>query len=785
MDGDSSGKIRSLAFSSIISISLFIISIYIYGIEVFRYLHIENYAANQVFIAINSKIKIFDSQLLYKLLILILHTPPLLFGINKPMKQYSAWVSWCFLSFGLCLFLIRTSGWAYILLSTIGFMTYSIALIRFNFGEKVNETDDCFNDIEESFPQSERKIVNKYSVNLPMHYYLKNRKGILEKRNGWLSFVNVFRGSIIAGTAGSGKTFCIIEPYMDQLIHKGFATVVYDFKFPTLARKAYNYFLKAQSEGAYKNINAEVTPKFYVINFDNPAFSNRCNPINPTLLRDDADALNIAINVMLALNPAWRKEMDFFANSAMNIFSAILLFLRNYEGGKYCTFAHAVELLSVELDRLIPILLSRKELQNITKPFESAFRNNAMEQIMGQIASAQIPLARIATENVYYTCTGNDFELDPNDPLEPKIIAIGNNTQKVEAYATPLSLYFYQIIQQVNQQNKWPSTLIIDEFATIFLNNIDRLINTGRSNKVAILLGYQDNSQLFLNYGEAQAKVILNSCGNFLSGQVQGETADFLSKFFGKKIQKRNSQSISDNSVSFSVNDQMEEMFPANKLANLSQGQLVGKISDNFDQKIKEKLFNCEIDTDKIKTPEADFIDLPLMNHFDKKDAPQQYIDEWKKEYCLRFQNKDVEHIISTVMAKADDQNIYEYHLQDFDFKTNLSAESLNILKQKFNVTDPATIDGIIFEKFVQYILGKLTTLGFITTFGPKDKYYVTIWMRAIIREHYYRIKQEVEDLVEKTEQELLMDPECLKYFRVEYLQRLQKKYEQQQANNA
>lgn len=619
-----------------------------------------------------------------------------------------------------------------------------------------------------------------------MHYYLKNKKGKLEKRNGWICLCNIFRGCIIAGTPGSGKTYCLIEPYMEQLIHKGFATVVYDFKFPTLARKAYNYFLKAQSEGAYKKINAEVTPKFYVVNFDNPAFSHRCNPINPSLLRDDADALNIAINVMLALNPEWRKQTDFFANSAMNIFSAILLFLRNHEGGKYCTFAHAVELLSVELDKLIPILLSRKELQNITKPFESAFRNNAMEQIMGQIASAQIPLARIATENVFYTCTGNDFELDPNDPLEPKIIAIGNNTQKVEAYATPLSLYFYQIIQQVNQQNKWPSSLIVDEFATIFLNGIDRLINTGRSNKVAILLGYQDNSQLFLNYGEAQAKVILNSCGNFFAGQTQGETADFLSKFFGKKIQKRKSQSISAESVSFSVNDQMEEMFPASKLTNLSQGQIVGKIADNFDQKIKEKLFNCEIDTDKIKTPEDDFVDLPIINHFDKKDAPQQYIDEWKKEYSLRFMNPDVDHILTTIMEKADDQNIYEYRFEDFNFNTSgLSNASHLNLKDKFNVTAPTNTDGNVLEKLIHYYLGKLSGLGFITPLGPADKYYVTIWMRAIVREYYYRIKQEVADLVEKTEQELLMDPECLKYFRTEYLQRLQKKYEQQQANKS
>ena len=786
MDADSSGKIKSLGFACIVSICLFCLSVYIYGIEAFRSLGLENYSANQVFIAINTRIKIFESPFLFKTLIIILHTPSLLFGINKPLKYYSLGITWGLLLSGLILFLLPSSGWWYVILASIGFISFSVSLIRFNFGERISGNEDCFNDIEESFPQNERKIVNKYSVNLPMHYYLKNKKGVLEKREGWLCLINIFRGTLISGTPGSGKTFCLIEPYMEQIIFKGFATIVYDFKYPTLAKKAYNYFLRAQKDGAFKNINAEVTPRFYVINFDNPAFSHRCNPINPTLLKEDADALNIAINVMLALNTEWRKQADFFANSAMNIFSAILLFLRNYRGGIYCTFAHAVELLSVELDRLIPILLSRKELVNITKPFESAFRNNAMEQIMGQIASAQIPLARLATENVYYTCTGNDFELDPNDPLEPKIIVIGNNTQKVEAYSTPLSLYFYQVIQQINQQNKWPSALIVDEFPTIFLNNIDRLINTGRSNKVAVLLGYQDNSQLYLNYGEPQAKVILNSCGNVISGQVQGETADFLSKYFGKKIQKRNSQSVSENSVSFSVNDQMEEMFPPNKLANLSQGQLVGKIADNFDQKIKEKLFSCEIDTDKIKTKETDFMDLEIINHFDKKDALQQYVNEWREEYSLRFNNSDVDLIIETIMGKTDQQNLYHYNLKDFNLNIHtLSPQSMSILKNKFNLANCESLNDESLDKFLKYILGKLTGLGFITPFGGRNCFYVTIWMRAIVREHYYRIKQEVEELVDKAEQELLMDPDCLKFFRTEYLQRLQKKFEKQKETSA
>lgn len=778
---DTSGKIKGLAYASIIAIMLFIISLYAFGIEAFRSCGLESHAVNQVYIAVNTKLRIFNNQLLYKILIIGFLTPTVLFGINKPLKKYDPKHTVLLLLSGLSLFLIPTKGWYYILLTTLGFIVYSVSLIRINVGEIVNDNEDVFNDIEEAFPQEETLRENKYSVNLPMYYFLKNHKGQLEKRKGWINIVNIFRAVLVSGIAGSGKTFSIIEPAMQQLLNKGFAMAVYDFKFPTLAKKTYNYYLKAVKEGAYKKINPQVSPHFYILNFDNPAISHRCNAISPSLLRDDADALNVAINTMCALNIEWRKQADFFANSAMNIFAAILLFLRNYDGGKFCTFPHSIELLSIELDKLIPILLSRRNLQNITKPFENAFKSNAVEQIQGQIASAQIPLARLATENVYYVCSQNDFELDVNDPLEPKVLCVGNNTQKVEAYATPLSLYFYQIIQQVNQQNKWPSCLSIDEFPTIYLSGIDRLVNTARSNKVAVILGYQDNTQLVRDYGEAQANVILNSPGNFLSGQVQGQTAEAISKFFGKKIQRRNSHSISDSSVSLSVNEQLDEIFPANKIANLSQGQIIGKVADNFDQRVKEKLFSCTIDVEKMKQDESEFVDLPIITRFPKNEAPQEFIQEWWNDYSERFSNPDVDYIMSTIMTKTDEENVYIYNPSDFKLTVpGLNDISKQIIRQKFNIDQFNSEDIGLKEKFLEYIIGKLLGIGFLASLGPPGKYYVTIWMRAIIRQRYYQIKKDVEDLVDKIEQELLSDPECLKYFRIEYLQKLQKKFEQQ-----
>ena len=781
MEGDAQSNIKGLAYSCFIPIMLLIISFYVFGIDAFRDLNLENQAANNLFIYINSHLKIFDSQILYKFLIVILSVPSFAFGFNKPVECYKIRNTIILLIAGLTLLFVHAFGWVYIITSMVGFICFSISLIRINTGEKIKDNDDPFNYIEESFPQEERLIQNKYSVNIPMFFYIKNKKGKLEKRNGWINIINIFKGTLVSGGPGSGKTYGIIEPYTQQLIFKGFAAAIYDFKFPTLTKKVYNYFLEAKKSGIYRQINPEITPRFYVINFDNPAISHRCNPISPSLLKDDADALNVAINVMLALNPEWRRNPDFFANSAMNIFAAILLFLRNHEGGKYCTFPHAVELLSVELDRLIPILLSKKYLENITRPFESAFKNNAFEQVMGQTASAQIPLSRLSSENVYYVSSGNDFELDINDPLEPKIVCIGNNTQKVEAYATPLSLYFYEIIQQVNQQNKWKCTIVVDEFPTVFLGKIDWALNTARSNYVAILLGFQDSVQAQRDYGEAQAKVILSTPGNIISGHLMGESADAISKLFGKKIQYRNSNSISESGVSFSLNQQLEDMFPPSKIANLSQGQMIGKVSDNFDQKIKYKLFNCTIDTDKIKIDESNFVDLPIFTHFSKSSAPDIYIKEWWNDYSQHFLNPDVDYMMQVIMDKANDDNVYTYSLNDFDFDPlKFSPKTQDIFQYKFNRSSLETIDISLIDKFLKYMIGKLTGIGFLASIGPEGKYYVTIWMRSIIRQHYYQIKKDIVDMVDQIELDLLSNPECLKFYRIEYLQKLQKQYEQE-----
>lgn len=138
--------------------------------------------------------------------------------------------------------------------------------------------------------------------------------------HGWINVVNPFRASIVLGTPGSGKSFAVVNSYIKQQIEKGYATYIYDFKFPDLSTIAYNHLLRHLD--GYK-----VRPKFYVINFDDPSHSHRCNPLNPKFMTDISDAYESSYNIMLNLNRTWAaKQGDFFVESPTILFAAIIWF---------------------------------------------------------------------------------------------------------------------------------------------------------------------------------------------------------------------------------------------------------------------------------------------------------------------------------------------------------------------------------------------------------------------------------------------------------------------------
>ncbi len=501
---------------------------------------------------------------------------------------------------------------------------------------KSNLMEDVFNMENESFMQETQLMGNEYSVNLPTRFSYKKKT-----YNGWINVVNPFRASIVLGTPGSGKSYAIINNYIKQQIRKGFSMYIYDFKFDDLSVIAYNTLMKNTDK-------YEHPPRFYVINFDNPERSHRCNPIAPEFMTDIADAYESAYTIMLNLNKTWiQKQGDFFVESPIILLTAIIWYLKIYQNGKYCTFPHAIEFLNKKYADIFTILTSYPELENYLSPFIDAWEGGAQDQLQGQIASAKIPLSRMISPQLYWVMSGNDFTLDINNPKEPKILCVGNNPDRQNIYSAALGLYNSRIVKLINKKGQLKSAVIIDELPTIYFRGLDNLIATARSNKVAVCLGFQDFSQLNRDYGDKEAKVVMNTVGNIFSGQVVGETAKTLSERFGKVLQKRQSMTINRQDKSTSINTQMDTLIPASKISNLTQGVFVGAVSDNFDERIEQKIFHAEIvvDNEKVAKETAAYKPIPVITNFTDEDGKNHLQKEIEYNY-RRIKNEAAQIIV-------------------------------------------------------------------------------------------------------------------------------------------
>ena len=584
-----------------ISVIFLLINCYWFCYEAFQQWHFTLGIINKILINFQRTTGLFSSILWTKLFCVVFLALSCL-GTKGVKEEKITWPKiWTVLFSGFVFFFLN--WWLLVLpigkigVASLYIFTLSVGYICLLMGGvwmsrllKNNLMDDVFNTENESFMQETRLMENEYSVNLPTRFYYKKKWN-----KGWINVVNPFRASMVLGTPGSGKSYAIVNNYIKQQIEKGFAMYIYDYKFPDLSEIAYNHLLHHLD--AYK-----VKPQFYVINFDDPRKSHRCNPINPAFMTDISDAYESAYTIMLNLNRSWiQKQGDFFVESPIILLAAIIWFLKIYENGTYCTFPHAIEFLNRPYAQIFPILTSYDELANYLSPFMDAWEGGAQDQLQGQIASAKIPLSRMISPALYWVMTGDDFSLDINNPNEPKVLVVGNNPDRQNIYSAALGLYNSRIVKLINKKKQLKSSVIIDELPTIYFRGLDNLIATARSNKVAVCLGFQDFSQLTRDYGDKESKVIQNTVGNVFSGQVVGETAKTLSERFGKVLQQRQSMTINRNDKSTSISTQMDSLIPASKISNLTQGMFVGAVSDNFDERIKQKIFHAEIIVDSAK----------------------------------------------------------------------------------------------------------------------------------------------------------------------------------------
>ena len=606
-----------------ISVIFLLINCYWFCYEAFQQWHFTLGIINKILMNFQRTTGLFSSVLWTKLFCVVFLALSCL-GTKGVKEETITWPkSWTVLFAGFVFFFLNWwllalpigkvgAATLYIFTLSVGYICLLMGGVWMSRLLKNNLMDDVFNTENESFMQETRLMQNEYSVNLPTRFYYKKKWN-----NGWINVVNPFRASMVLGTPGSGKSYAIVNNYIKQQIEKGFAMYIYDYKFPDLSEIAYNHLLNHLD--AYK-----VKPQFYVINFDDPRKSHRCNPINPTFMTDISDAYESAYTIMLNLNRSWiQKQGDFFVESPIILLAAIIWFLKIYEDGKYCTFPHAIEFLNRPYAQIFPILTSYDELANYLSPFMDAWEGGAQDQLQGQIASAKIPLSRMISPALYWVMTGDDFSLDINNPNEPKVLVVGNNPDRQNIYSAALGLYNSRIVKLINKKKQLKSSVIIDELPTIYFRGLDNLIATARSNKVAVCLGFQDFSQLTRDYGDKESKVIQNTVGNVFSGQVVGETAKTLSERFGKVLQQRQSMTINRNDKSTSISTQMDSLIPASKISNLTQGMFVGAVSDNFDERIDQKIFHAEIvvDSAKVSAEMKAYQPIPIIADFTNEDG--------------------------------------------------------------------------------------------------------------------------------------------------------------------
>lgn len=226
--------------------------------------------------------------------------------------------------FGVSWFGFPANRILYALCSVVGTMLVHQGLdgIAKYYNNKVGE--DRFNFENESFQQSETLVANDYSVNIPMIYYWKRRM-----HRGWINIINPFRGTIVLGTPGSGKSFGVIDPFIRQHAAKGFAMMVYDFKYPTLAKTLFYQFCKNRKAG-----RLPVNCGFRTINFTDVEYSDRINPIQRKYIPDLAAASETAATLLASLNKGGGEKKGgseaFFTNSAENFLAAIIYFFVNF-----------------------------------------------------------------------------------------------------------------------------------------------------------------------------------------------------------------------------------------------------------------------------------------------------------------------------------------------------------------------------------------------------------------------------------------------------------------------
>jgi hypothetical protein len=456
------------------------------------------------------------------------------------------------------------------------------------------------------FQQTEQFIRTNHSLHLRGTYKLNGRR-----RKTVINLINPRRGILIMGTPGSGKSRFIIEPVIRQLIEKGTALFIYDIKYPELTCFAYSHFLKNRDKYPAQT-------RFSCINFLDLSRSHRCNLIDPATIEYANDAIGISRSLLNSINKTWEgRQGEFFVDSPVSFLAALIWFLRNYEDGRYCSLPHVVELSKTPYEELFTILYAATATRGLVGKFVEVFRNKTMETLDGQIGSARIPLDLLDSPDFYYILSGNNMDLEINHPQFPSICCLAASFRRREALAPVMSLLVDRVNRQINVRDRYPSALVLDEFATIRATSVLNTIATGRSHNITAIISVQDINQLRSTYSQAEADQVMNTPGNLICGQVTGETARWVKERFDSVIEYRTTVSINSSDTSVSRSEQSKESISTATLAGMSSGEFAGILADDPETPLQIKNFHVHLRKDLADSLEP--TQLPIVAPVDRK----------------------------------------------------------------------------------------------------------------------------------------------------------------------
>ena len=481
-------------------------------------------------------------------------------------------------------------------------------------------------ELIDGFNQETNRIDNEHSVNIPTNFRYKNRI-----RKGWINLTNLFRGTMILGTPGSGKTETIVQNFVQQLMEKEFTMAIYNHKSPELGRLAYAHYLKNQNNTKNK---LGGSPSFHAINFSAPRYSSRCNPFLAERFTDSSDAFQAATNLLYNVNKSWilKSEGDFFVHVAIDYLTACIWYMKRYndrqianyedtlpaekraEANKsnrinYCTLPHIIEFATRPYKEIIPLLAAEPELAHMVEGIKSTYDNCTREHMDGLLAVTQLSLSTLKNPVLYWIMTGREAMVDINNPADPKILCLGNDPTSGHLFSAPLALISQLMAKQVNHQHQRPSTLIFDEFPTLYLADFDNLLATARSNKIAVCLSVQDLTQLENQYGKAKAQSLFTMSGTILAGQVLGTSAQLIAERLTKSlasVKPPRSKSF------FSKTDSMQTpRIWSTTVEALSYGSFIGEVASQFDAATTQPVFLAQIPAQRTQ-PNLSTTKLPV-----------------------------------------------------------------------------------------------------------------------------------------------------------------------------